>query len=262
MSPNIKLPVLFIGHGSPMNAIQDNPFTRSLNVLGRDLPKPEVILCLSAHWLTDGTWITHMKSPKTIHDFGGFPEALFEIQYPAPGSPEFADKIRTQISDPSIKSDDTLWGLDHGTWAVLRHLYPKADIPVLQLSIDIQKPGDYHLKLGESLRTLRSQGVLIVGSGNIVHNLSKITWKEDAEPYDWAVEFDEWVKAKLLQKNFKALSQDYRTTSAGRLSVPTPEHYYPLLYALGASEPGESLEFPFEGIQNSSISMRTLKLGS
>ncbi len=257
-----RLPVLFIGHGSPMNAIQENAFTRSLVNLGKTLPHPKAILCISAHWLTDGTWITHMPNPKTIHDFGGFPKPLFDIQYPAPGSPEFADLVGFEVKNPTVKNDDETWGLDHGSWSVLRHMYPKADVPVLQLSIDIQKPGEYHYQLGRHLQRLREQGVLIVGSGNVVHNLRQISWEPESKPFDWSVEFDEWVRVKLEKRDLKALCSDYLSSAAGRLSVPTPDHYYPLLYTLGAADNDDELSFDFEGFQNGSISMRTLSFGS
>lgn len=260
------MPVLFIGHGSPMNAIANNDFTRSLNALGKKIPAPRAILCVSAHWLTDGTSITHMPKPKTIHDFYGFPEELFAIQYPAPGSPAIAELVAaelnsTETSAPKVQLDDTLWGLDHGTWSVLRHLYPEANIPVLQLSINYAKPGQFHFEVGEQLRALRSQGVLIVGSGNIVHNLRQLEWDPNAKPYDWALEFDEGSKQKLIDRDFQALTQNYLESNAGRLSVPTPDHYYPLLYTLGAAEKNDHLSFEYEGIEHGSISMRAFSLG-
>ena len=256
-----KMPVLFIGHGSPMNAIEDNDFTKSLTQLRKRLPKPKAVLCISAHWLTEGTWITHMEHPKTIHDFHGFPKALFDVRYPAPGSPAIAESVRASISSPEINLDDEQWGLDHGTWSVLRHLYPEADVPVLQLSINFGKPGPFHFEMGEKIRYLREQGVLIVGSGNIVHNLRKISWETDAEPFAWATDFDEWAKQKIMEKNYPALCSSFSETAAGQLSVPTVDHYYPLLYVLGAAETGEQATFEYEGIQNGSISMRTFSFG-
>ena len=256
-----KMPVLFIGHGSPMNAVADNSFTRSLNSLGRRLPKPRAILMVSAHWMTKGTWVTAMALPKTIHDFYGFPQELFNVQYPAPGSPELAQEIQTLIHLPQIHLDESNWGLDHGTWSVLRHLYPAADIPVLQMSLDLSQPPEYHFQLGQQLQTLRDQGVLIVGSGNIVHNLRRIDWEENARPFDWAIEFDESVKGHLENRSFKELKGSLLSTEAGRLSVPTPEHYYPLLYILGASVNSDVLKFEYESFQNASISMRTLSFG-
>lgn len=254
-------PVLFIGHGSPMNAIETNDFTRRLNALASKIERPRAILCVSAHWMTEGTWVTRMPRPKTIHDFYGFPQALFDVQYPAPGSPDIADLVRKTVVDPQVQADEEIWGLDHGTWSVLKHIYPQADIPVLQLSVYITQPGEYHFKLGEQLKQLREHGVLIVGSGNIVHNLRRIVWDTDAKPFDWAVEFDEWAKAKLLSGDHKALITDFAGTTAGRLSVPTPDHYYPLLTILGAADKAEQVSFEYEGIQNGSISMRAVGFG-
>lgn len=255
------MPALFIGHGSPMNALEDNSFTRSLSALGEKINRPEAILCVSAHWMTEGTWITSMDRPKTIHDFYGFPQSLFDIQYPAPGKPELARAIHESMVSPSIQLDSQEWGLDHGTWSVLRHMYPKADIPVLQLSLDMGKPPEFHFQLGQQLKKLRENGVMILGSGNIVHNLRKLQWETGAKPYDWALEFDEWAKDKLIKRDFKSLQNDFLKTEAGRLSVPTMEHYYPLLTVLGASSTDEELKFEYEEIQNSSISMRAFSLG-
>lgn len=253
-----RAPVLFVGHGSPMNAIADNPFTRTLSTLRRLYPAPRAVLCISAHWMTEGTWITHMPRPRTIHDFYGFPEKLFEVQYPAPGSPEIADLISTTIRHPKINPDDEMWGLDHGTWSVLRHMFPKADVPVLQLSLHMEQPAPYHYELGRQLRALRDQGVLIVGSGNVVHNLRRISWEPGAAPFAWAVEFDAWIRDRLLAGDHPALIYDFRQTEAGRQSVPTMEHYYPLLYTIGACDEDDQLEFHFDEIQNASISMRSL----
>ena len=254
-----RMPVLFLGHGSPMNAISKNNFTEMLQKLGKNLPLPKAILVISAHWMTTGTWVTHMQQPKTIHDFYGFPPELFRVRYPAPGSPHLAENISSSIAEPSIRLDDVEWGLDHGSWSVLRHLYPKANIPVVQLSLNMNEPAEYHFKLGQKLQTLRDQEVLIVGSGNIVHNLSKIKWESNAEPYDWAVEFDEWCKNNIKERNFLRLIHDLTKSEAGKLSVPTFDHYYPLLYTLGAAHETDELHFDFEGIQNSSISMRCLR---
>lgn len=256
-----RMPVLFIGHGSPMNAIEINEFTECLQKLGKRIPTPKAILCISAHWLTEGTWVTHMPHPKTIHDFYGFPQALFDVDYPAPGSPEVAELVSATIEKPAVHPDDETWGLDHGTWSVLRHLYPKADIPVVQLSIYFEQSGEYHYRVGQQLKSLRDQGILIVGSGNVVHNLPKIAWGKDPKPYPWAIEFDAWIKEKLIARDFQALTTQYIHSEAGQLSVPTPDHYYPLLYTLGAVNDEDKLSFLYEGIQNSSISMRTLSFG-
>lgn len=256
-----QMPVLFIGHGSPMNAIADNAYTRSLNELGKRLQRPKAILCVSAHWMSEGSWITHMKSPRTIHDFYGFPQELFEIQYPAPSDPQIAEAIQAQISDPKIQLDNEMWGFDHGTWSVLRHMYPNADVPVLQLSIYMEQPPAYHFKLGQQLKALRDQGILIIGSGNIVHNLRKIRWEQDAEPFDWAIEFDQWVKQKLEARDFEAVVNDAMNSELGKLSHPTPDHWYPFIYTLGAADKSDNLEFAYDEIQNASISMRSVILG-
>lgn len=254
-------PALFIGHGSPMNAIDTNQFTRSLNILGKELERPEAILVISAHWMTEGTWITHMDKPKTIHDFYGFPQPLFDVQYPAPGRPDIAQAIQKEISDPKIQLDHEAWGLDHGTWSVLRHMYPDADVPVMQLSIYMSQPPEYHVKLGQELAKLREKGVMILGSGNLVHNLRRIRWEKDAIPYEWAIEFDEWTKKKIQARDFKALQNEFLNTEAGKLSNPSLDHYYPLLYILGASDKKDELRFEYEEIQNASISMRSFSFG-
>ncbi len=255
------MPTLFLGHGSPMNAIEDNSITRAFKKLGSELSHPRAILVISAHWMTKGTWVTHMSHPKTIHDFYGFPQKLFEVQYPAPGNPHLAETLRNLVDNPKIQADDHSWGLDHGTWSVLKHLYPDANIPVVQLSLDMTQPPEFHFNLGQKLQSLRSQGVLIVGSGNIVHNLRTIKWEENAQPYDWALEFDEWVHKKSIARDFKALVSEASQTPSGKLSIPTPDHYYPLLYILGSSQSKDELTFDIQGIQNASISMRSLRFG-
>lgn len=256
-----KMPVIFVGHGNPMNAIEDNAFTRSLGSLGQDLPVPKAILVVSAHWLSAGTWVTRMDQPKTIHDFRGFPQELFDVRYPAPGSPELAAHIQTLSTKRKIQGDDS-WGLDHGTWAVLNKMYPKADIPVLQLSIDMSESGEFHLELGKVLSSLREQGVLILGSGNIVHNLRHAAWDKPLQGYDWAHEFDSWVKNRLAVGDYKSLANDFMKTQAGVLSVPTPDHYLPLLYVLGAADANrDELHYAYEGYDMGSISMRTFVLG-
>ena len=256
-----KMPVVFVGHGNPMNAIEDNAFTRSLGSLGQTLPVPKAILVVSAHWLSAGTWVTRMDQPKTIHDFRGFPQELFDVRYPAPGNPELAAHIQSLSTKPKIQGDDS-WGLDHGTWAVLTKMYPKADIPVLQLSIDMSESGEFHLELGKILNSLREQGVLILGSGNIVHNLRHAAWDKPLQGYDWAHEFDSWVKGKLESRDYKSLATDFMKTQAGALSVPTPDHYLPLLYVLGASDvKSDELHYAYEGYDMGSISMTTFVLG-
>jgi 4,5-DOPA dioxygenase extradiol len=256
-----RMPVLFLGHGSPMNAIEEYGFTDRLHELGRSLPRPKAVLCVSAHWLTSGSWVTAMERPRTIHDFYGFPKALFDVQYPAPGAPEVAELVRKEVKTPAIQSDANEWGLDHGTWSVLRHVFPDADVPVLQLSIDIEKPPRFHYELGRELRILREKGVLIVGSGNIVHNLGRIDWDRSAKPHDWAVEFDAWIKDGLDRGDHSALVDRYGDSEAGRLSVPTPDHYYPFLYVLGAAGNDETPRHEWEELQNASISMRCVSFG-
>ena len=251
-----KIPVIFLGHGSPMNAIASNEFTDQLRIIGKELPKPRAILMISAHWETQGTWITAMDKPKTIHDFYGFPKELYEIEYPAPGSPRLANEI-VEIIGESVKLDLDNWGLDHGTWSLLKFMYPQANIPVLQLSLDMRKPPQYHFDLGKKLKVLRDQGVLIIGSGNIVHNLKTISWSEDAPVADWAIEYDELIKEKLINREFNYLINDFQSMDIGKMSVPSVEHYLPLLYVIGASDENDILKFDFEGIQNASISMRS-----
>lgn len=260
-NPQLIMPVVFIGHGNPMNALRDTPFTKALAQLGKDLPKPKAILCISAHWMSEGTFVTHMAQPKTIHDFHGFPRELFDVQYPAPGDPVVADYICAESKDPKIHPDNDAWGIDHGTWSVLKHMYPAADIPVLQLSMYMARPPEYHFILGQKLRKLREQGILIIGSGNIVHNLRVINFNDNAAPFDWAVEFDTWVKEKLQAKDYSAIIHDAKQSDAGKLSIPTLDHWYPLLYILGASYETDKLKFEYEGIENASISMRCFSLG-
>jgi len=256
-----RRPVLFLGHGSPMNALADNAFTRALTRLGERLGKPEAVLCVSAHWLTRGHRVTAMRRPRTIHDFGGFPEALYAQTYPAPGDPALAARVR-ELLGGDCGLDEKEWGLDHGAWSVLKFLYPKADVPVVQLSVDYGAPARRHLETGAKLKALRGEGVLIVGSGNLAHNLRRVDFADDAEPYDWAVEFDSWVKARLLARDLDALAGDVRAAPSGGLAVPATDHYDPMLVALGASDADDALRFEFEGIQNGSISMRSFSLGA
>jgi 4,5-DOPA dioxygenase extradiol len=252
-----KMPSLFVGHGSPMNAIENNSFTRKLEELGSSLPKPRAILCISAHWMTEGTWVTHMDKPQTIHDFYGFPQELFDVNYPAPGAPGLAEAVQGLVKRPVIL-DESSWGLDHGTWAVLRRIFPAADIPVVQLSLDIQAGGQVHLEIAQALQALREQGVLILGSGNIVHNLRRVDWNKKDAGFDWAIEFDEQVKSHLISRDLDFLNGGFAKTEAGRLSVPTVDHYLPLLYVVGASSASDMLKFEYEGYDLGAISMRCL----
>jgi 4,5-DOPA dioxygenase extradiol len=254
-----RMPALFIGHGDPMNALRDNAFTRSLTSLGEALqPRPRAVLVVSAHWLTKGTWVNQAGQPETIYDFGGFPDALYRVIYAAPGAPDLARK--TAALDPRIGVTDQ-WGLDHGAWTVLKHLFPLADIPVFQVSIDYHQTLNYHFELARKIQSLRNEGVLIVGSGNIVHNL-RLAFERglDGAPYPWAVDFDLWVKEKLIGRDFDALLDYGKAGDAGRLSVPTVDHYVPLLYTLGVADSAEPLVFTYEEVL-SSLSMRCLKIG-
>ncbi|WP_217705224.1 4,5-DOPA-extradiol-dioxygenase [Peristeroidobacter soli] len=257
MSASQRLPVIFFGHGNPMNALADNVYTRGWRQICSTFPKPRAVVCVSAHWYVPYTAVTAMQSPRTIHDFGGFPRQLFEFQYPAPGSPEIA----SQLWDLVGAELDTEWGLDHGSWSVLCHCYPDADVPVLQLSIDETLTAQDHYRLGASLAPLREQGILIVGSGNLVHNLHTYGWgRRVVEPYDWAVRFEQQARAWMLAGEHQPLI-DYETLGQdAALSAPTPDHYLPLLYVLGAQLPGDKVSFPIEGVDGGSISMLTVQL--
>ena len=255
-----RMPVVFVGHGSPMHALSDNAYTKSLARLGREIGKPKAIVCVSAHWMTEGAWVTHMAKPRTIHDFYGFPQELFALEYPAPGSPETAELVQKAVSEPEVQLDEGNWGLDHGAWAVLRHMYPKADVPVVQLSVDVEQSGAWHLAIGRKLAGLRERGILVVGSGNIVHNLAKINWSQDAKPYDWSVEFDSFVKNRTEEKDADGLAGNPWGMPGGALSVPTPDHWYPYLSALGAAD-GDKVRWEYEGLELASMSMRCASFG-
>lgn len=250
------MPVLFIGHGSPMNAIEKNDFSAGWKKIAQAIPKPNSILCISAHWMAEGTAVTGMEKPKTIHDFYGFPPKLYEQQYPAKGSPELAAKVKKLVKKEKV-SLDSEWGLDHGTWSVLIQMYPKADIPVVQLSLNAYLSPEKHYQIGTELASLRKEGVLIIGSGNIVHNL--MVMSPGAPPYAWAVEFDKFAKEKLEAKDSSSLI-NYSKEPSSRMAVPTNEHYLPLLYAMGASE-GEKPRFFCEGFVYASLSMRCVAWG-
>jgi 4,5-DOPA dioxygenase extradiol len=254
-----QMPVLFIGHGSPMNAIEDNEFSREWISLGKSLPKPAAILCISAHWETRGTFLTAMEKPATIHDFGGFPEALFAVQYPAPGSPRLAKETRNTAKKTEIGLDEK-WGLDHGCWSVLKHLYPKADVPVVQLSLDYSRSAQYHYDLAAELASLRKKGVLIIGSGNMVHNLRLIDWRNPDKGYDWANEANEKLKGLILANDHRQIINYQSLGKAIELSVPTPEHFLPLLYVLGLKQEGESIAFFNDKTVMGSLSMTSLRL--
>lgn len=255
-----KLPAIFVGHGNPMNAIECNKFTDAWGNLGRSLTAPNAILSISAHWLTNGTFVHIGEKPKTIHDFSGFPEELFQVMYPCPGSPAFALAAQRLLSGIDAKGDKD-WGIDHGTWSVLVHMFPEASVPVFQMSIDIARSASQHFELGKMLRKLRSKGVLVIGSGNIVHNLRKMSWEKDAEPFDWAVEFDGQVKSLIEKRDYTALCNYEKLGNEALRSIPTPDHYWPLLYILGLVGE-EDLTFPVTGIAHASISMRAVLVGN
>ncbi|KAF2334012.1 MAG: 4,5-DOPA dioxygenase extradiol [Flavobacterium nitrogenifigens] len=257
-----KMPVLFLGHGSPMNAIEENQFVTGFRNLAKTLPQPNAILCVSAHWFTKGTKVTSMEMPRTIHDFGGFPQALFDVQYPAKGSPELAVETK-KLLDPVMVELDEHWGLDHGAWSVIKHLYPNADVPVIQLSIDYTKSGQYHFELAQKLQALRYKGVLIIGSGNIVHNLRMVDFRnfdKDNYGYDWAIEARETVNNYLLDGNFQPLIDFEKLNKAVQLAVPTPEHYLPLLYTLGLKDKTDDLSLFNDKLLAGSLSMTSVKL--
>lgn len=254
----MRMPVLFIGHGAPTNALADNPYTKALTQLGKDLPCPKAVLCVSAHWITPGSRVSVSEKPKTIHDFYGFPEEMYKIEYPAAGA---ANLAREAAENLQIPADET-WGLDHGTWSVLIHMYPKADVPVFQLSLDQAKSFEEHLDLGRKLEYLRDKGILILGSGNLTHNLGQIIWDPNAEPVDWAVEFDGKAKQAIGGRDFKFLT-DPSAWGKGlfRKAHPTADHYIPLLYAMGASTEKEKLTYPYEGFEYGTLSMRMVRFG-
>lgn len=251
------MPVLFIGHGSPMNAIEDNAYSRAWKNTGKLLGKPSAILCISAHWLTKGTYVHVGDKPKTIHDFGGFPDKLFQQQYPAPGSPQMAKAAIEAVKQTQLLPD-TEWGFDHGAWSVLMNLYPEADVPVYQLSLDYYQPLSYHYALAAELATLRTKGVLIVCSGNAVHNLMKLNFKEQATPYDWALEFDQLVTNTVEKANDDLLVKMDLNAPLMKLAHPTHDHLLPLIYALGARDKNESFRFFNDSIDMASVSMRSV----
>jgi len=257
-SSDAKMPVLFVGHGNPMNAIEPNEFHKSWETLGKQLPKPKAILCVSAHWLTKGTKVTAMEKPKTIHDFGGFPDELFAVEYKVAGSPSFADETKTLVTKTKVESDFE-WGLDHGTWSVIMPMYPQADIPVFQLSIDYTQPPQYHYDLAKQLAALRTKGVLIVGSGNIVHNLRMMDFS--GKSYDWAIEFDNAIKGFIDTRNHQGVIDYDKLGNAAKLSVPTNDHYLPLLYSLALQEKNDDVKYFNEKIDLGSASMRSLVIG-
>jgi 4,5-DOPA dioxygenase extradiol len=255
------LPAIFFGHGNPMNALLSNRFTESWQRIGIETPRPSAILSISAHWFVPGTGVTISTAPRTIHDFGGFPLELYQVQYPAPGDPDLARRVQKMLAPLPVALDNS-WGLDHGSWSVLKHVYPAANVPIVQLSIDETEPPAFHFELGRRLAPLRDEGVLIVGSGNLVHNLHTYAWgRRMPDPYDWAVRFETEARGLLLAGEHKSLV-DYE--SLGRealLSVPTPDHYLPLLYVIGTRQEDDAVTFPVEGVDGGSISMLAVQIG-
>ena len=256
-----RTPAIFFGHGNPLNALLDNDYTKAWSQIGGRVQRPRAILSISAHWYIPRTAVTAMAEPRTIHDFGGFPRELYQVQYPSPGDPELASAVRQLLAPLDVILDGD-WGLDHGTWSVLRHVFPAADVPVVQLSIDETQPAAFHYDIGRQLRALRDDGVLLVGSGDLVHNLHTYAWGgHPVEPYDWAVRFETLARDLIVKREHAPLI-DYGSLGQDALrSIPTPDHYLPLLYVLGAGHEGEAITFPVEGMDGGSVSMLTVQLG-
>jgi 4,5-DOPA dioxygenase extradiol len=257
----MRMPLFFFGHGNPMNALDDNAYTRGWRKIGSEMPRPKAVVCVSAHWYPPATLVTAMERPRTIHDFGGFPRPLFELQYPAPGAPELATRV-AELLGPTEVGQDAEWGLDHGTWSVLCHVFPDADVPVIQVSMDETLPASEHYALGRRLAPLRDEGVLVMGSGNLVHNLHTYAWgRHVPEPFDWAVRFEAFAREQMVAGDHEPLIGYERLGRDAQLSAPTPDHYLPLLYVLGAQQPGDRVTFPVEGIDGGSVSMLTVQIG-
>ncbi len=255
------LPAVFFGHGNPMNALAHNAYTEAWAAFGRETPRPKAILAISAHWYGPGAGVTVATAPQTIHDFGGFPRELYQVRYPAPGDPDLARRVERLLAPVPVALNED-WGLDHGTWAVLRHVYPQADVPIVQLRIDQTKPAEFHYELGQRLAALREEGILVVGSGNLVHNLRAYAWGDrQVEPYDWAARFERQAREMMLAGDDRALVRYRELGRDAALSIPTPEHYLPLLYALGMRREGDAIRFPVEGVDGGSISMLAVRIG-
>ena len=257
-----KMPVLFLGHGSPMNAIEENEFVQGFRNVGKEIPKPSAIIVVSAHWETKGTFVTAMEKPKTIHDFGGFPKELYEVQYPAPGNPELAKEVKDKVKKADVGLDVN-WGLDHGAWSVVKHLYPNADVPVIQMSLDYRQSPQYHYELSRELHSLRKKGVLIIGSGNMVHNLRMVDWRRLDEvdySYDWAVEASEKMKKYILSGDHKQLINYQSQGKEFNMAVPTPEHYLPLLYTLALKDENEDVSLFNDKAVGGSLTMTSVKI--
>jgi 4,5-DOPA dioxygenase extradiol len=256
------MPAIFFGHGNPMNALLRNSYTDGWAVIGSAIPRPAAVLAVSAHWYIPATAVTAGLKPRTIHDFGGFPRELYAVEYPAPGSPELARRVQDLLA-PLAVSQDERWGFDHGTWSVLCHVFPQADVPIIQLSIDETQPPEFHYELGKRLSPLREEGVLIMGSGNLVHNLHTYAWgRHMVEPFDWAVRFEERARALLLAGDDAPLVAYEQLGRDAKLSIPTPDHYLPLLYVMAVRKQGEPVSFPVEGVDGGSVSMLTIQIGA
>ena len=257
-----KMPVLFLGHGSPMNAIEENEFVQGFRTIGKTIPKPNAILCVSAHWETRGTFVTAMEKPKTIHDFGGFPKALFDVQYPASGSPKLASATKSLIKKTEIGLNEE-WGLDHGAWSVIKHLYPNADVPVIELSLDYTQTPQYHYDLAKEIKSLRDKGILIIGSGNMVHNLGLVAWDQlngDEFGFDWAIEANEKMKKFIFNGDHQSLINFKSQGKVFDLAIPTPEHYLPLLYSLAMKEENEKITLFNDKAVAGALTMTSLKI--
>ena len=255
------MPAIFFGHGNPMNALQSNAWTEGWAAIGKSIPRPKAILCVSAHWYLPATLVTATARPRTIHDFGGFPQELYEVNYPAPGLPELAACVRDLLAPVSAGLDNR-WGLDHGTWSVLCHAFPEADVPIIQLSIDETQPAEFHYELAKHLAPLRDEGVLVTGSGNLVHNLHTYAWgRHKVEPFDWAVRFEERARGLLRSGDHEPLINYESLGKDARLSAPTPDHYLPLLYVIALRRGNDEVSFPVEGFDGGSISMLSVQIG-
>jgi 4,5-DOPA dioxygenase extradiol len=257
---NIKMPVLFIGHGSPMNAILNNSYTEAICKSVENIPKPQAILVISAHWETESTFITASNAPEQIYDFHGFPQELYNVKYNPTGSKKYAEMVARELADSNVMLTEK-WGLDHGAWSVLTHMYPKADIPVFQMSLNILGDEKYHYNLGRKLSVLRDKGILIIGSGDIVHNLRKMNYEMDAEPFEWASQFDNYISDAIVKRMHDNIISYEKLSKSPELSVPTKEHYLPLLYIAGLQEESDEVSFIYKGIQHSSMSMTSIKIG-
>lgn len=257
-----RMPAIFFGHGNPLNAIRQNSYTEGWASIGRTIPRPKAILCVSAHWYFPATAVTAMASPRTIHDFGGFPRELYEVEYTAPGSPELAARVSQLLSPANVLLDDHQWGLDHGTWSVLCHVFPDAEIPIVQLSIDETKPPEFHYEIAKRLAPLRDEDILIVGSGNLVHNLHTYAWgRHDVDPFEWAVRFETMARDLLVTGKEQRLVNYEELGRDALLSAPTPDHYLPLVYVMAQRQEGDDVTFPVEGFDGGSISMLTVQFG-